>query len=231
MQAFWDSLSLLQKILYCIAIPSTLVLLIQTVLLFLGWGDGGDGLNASDTSGLDLDPPGMDFDPAGADFNSSPADGMDMLDLDLPDGNSADGSNPADFGTLRLFTLQGVIAFLCVFGWSGIALAKTALPVIVSLLIAFALGLSFMFLVALLIRSMAKLTDDGSVSLRSALGRSGSVYLTVPAKGHGHGKVNITINGQFREYDAITEATAPIPTGMPIRVTDIRGDMVLVEPE
>ena len=33
---------------------------------------------------------------------------------------TGDGSNPADFGTMQLFTLQGIMTFLCVFGWTGI---------------------------------------------------------------------------------------------------------------
>lgn len=223
MQAFWESLSLLQKILYCIAIPSTLVLILQTILLFLGMGDGGDGVNVSDTSGLDL---------AGADFDPTGAPDMGPADFDLPDGDFAgDGSNPADFGTLRLFTLQGIIAFLCVFGWSGIALVKTALPIFLSLLFSFLFGLLFMFLVAFLIRAMSKLSDDGSISVQSTLGCSGTVYLTIPPKGKGHGKINITIGGQFCEYDAITDSPVPVPTGAQIRVIDVRGDMVVVETE
>lgn len=217
MQAFWESLSLLQKFLYCIAVPSTLVLILQTVMLFFGWGENGAGINPSDTSGLDLDP-------GTADLGIGDLSGADA---DLP----ADGTGPGDFGTLRLFTLQGVIAFLCVFGWSGIAFSRTGMPSVLGLLLAASLGFLFMLLVALLIRSMAKLSDDGSVPLRMALGCSGTVYLTIPARGGGHGKVNITIGSQLHEYDAITDSSEPLPTGSRIRIIDVRGDLLLVEAE
>jgi len=218
MQAFWESLSLLQKVLYCIAVPSTLVVILQIILLFLGFGEDGAASNPSDTSGLDLD---------------TPADaGLSGADFDMADGDMVmDGSNPADFGTLRLFTLQGILAFLCVFSWSGIALSKTALPILFSLMLATLLGFLFMVLIATLIHYMSRLTDDGSVSIHSALGRSGTVYLTIPPRGAGHGKVNITIGGHFYEYDAITDSEISLPTGSHVRVVDVREDVVMVEAE
>ena len=42
MITWWTSLDLAQQIFACIAIPSTLILLIQTILLLIGLG-GGDG--------------------------------------------------------------------------------------------------------------------------------------------------------------------------------------------
>ena len=42
MIAWWNNLELATQIFYCIAIPSTLILLIQTLLLLLGIGGDGD---------------------------------------------------------------------------------------------------------------------------------------------------------------------------------------------
>ena len=134
-------------------------------------------------------------------------------------------------GTMRLFTFQGIIAFFCVFGWSGLAFTRVLASSFLSMALAIMLGFLFMFLVALLIRALSKLADDGSVSIVSTLGYSGTVYLTVPSKGNGHGKVNITIGGHFNEYDAITDSSVPLPTGSRVRIIDVRGDAVLVEPE
>ena len=55
MTAWWEGLSAMLKVLYCIAIPSTLLLVIQTILTLTGFGEGGAGANPSDTSGLDLE--------------------------------------------------------------------------------------------------------------------------------------------------------------------------------
>ena len=212
MQAFWESLSLLQKILYCIAVPSTLVLILQMVLLFLGWGEDASSFNPSDTSGLDLDTGAGDFSPDGV-------------------GSAPDGMAPGDFGTMRLFTFQGIIAFFCVFGWSGLAFTRVLASSLLSMALAIMLGFLFMFLVALLIRALSKLADDGSISIASTLGYSGTVYLTVPSRGNGHGKVKVNIGGHYNEYDAITDSSVPLPTGSRIRIIDVRGDVVLVEPE
>ena len=43
MNEWWDGLSLLLKVLYCIAFPSTLILLVQTLLSMFGFHDGGSG--------------------------------------------------------------------------------------------------------------------------------------------------------------------------------------------
>ena len=45
---WWNSLDLALQIFYCIAIPATLVLLIQTFLMFIGIGDGDADFDAPD---------------------------------------------------------------------------------------------------------------------------------------------------------------------------------------
>ena len=52
MQAWWESLTQILRILYCIAIPSTLVLLLQMLLAMMG-GHHDAGVEFSDTSGID----------------------------------------------------------------------------------------------------------------------------------------------------------------------------------
>ena len=49
---WWDSLGLVTQIFYCIAVPSTLILLIQTILMFIGFGEDADG--AGDDIGGDV---------------------------------------------------------------------------------------------------------------------------------------------------------------------------------
>lgn len=53
MFAWWNSLSVLSQVFACIAIPATLILVLQTVLLFFGIGDG-------DSADADVDPDGFD---------------------------------------------------------------------------------------------------------------------------------------------------------------------------
>ena len=51
MADWWNSLTDLQRIFACVGIPATLVLVVQTVLLLLGIGDGES----------DVDPDGIDI--------------------------------------------------------------------------------------------------------------------------------------------------------------------------
>ncbi|MBQ9975122.1 MAG: NfeD family protein [Clostridia bacterium] len=60
---WWNSLEAVTQVFYCMAIPSTLLLLIQTVMMFIGIGDDSD-FDAPDTEldgELDIDDPlGLD---------------------------------------------------------------------------------------------------------------------------------------------------------------------------
>ena len=46
---WWQSLGIAQQVFYCIAIPATLIIVIQTILLMLGMGHGSEGVEISDT--------------------------------------------------------------------------------------------------------------------------------------------------------------------------------------
>ena len=117
MNEWWDGLSLLLKVLYCIAFPSTLILLVQTLLSMFGFHDGGSGHDFSDTSGLDLD----------VDTNISGHGDVDIghCTHDIGCDHNVDGGNPADFASMRMFTLQTIVAFFTVFSWSSIVLVSS----------------------------------------------------------------------------------------------------------
>ena len=62
MAAWWQSLSALDHVLLYIAIPATLILLIQTVLLFAGGAFDSDGdAGVPDADGPDFDGHEVDF--------------------------------------------------------------------------------------------------------------------------------------------------------------------------
>ena len=100
---WWNELMLTQQIFALIAIPSSLILVIQTLMLLFGAGDN------------DMD-----------------------ADVD------ADGDIEVGDDGLALFSVRGIMAMLCVMGWSAVALLETALPHIVSMLISIVLGFATM---------------------------------------------------------------------------------------
>ncbi len=208
MLEWWNSLSIISQIFYCIAIPSTLVLLIQTILLFLGLDDDG----ADDLSG------GGDADV------SADVDGDGIFDADgteVPE----DISGLAD---LKIFTLRGIIAFFVVFGWVGVSMDSMDISYYITIPVSFACGVIMMVAIAFLLRAVMRLRNDGNIENRNAVGKSGRVYLTIPASRVGEGKVQVMIQGSYVERNAVTDETEPIPTGSEIIVIGVSGNSSLV---
>ncbi len=211
MQEWWSALSMTLRVLYCIAVPSTLLLLLQMLLTIVGGGHDG-GVDISDTSGIDM-PDTMDFD-------------IDA-DTDVPD--TIDGGNPADFGNLRLLTLQTLVTFLAVFGWVSIICISSGMPNLGGIAIGTACGLAMMFLVAKIVQASRKLVENGVLNLKNAIGETATVYLTIPPKNAGSGKITMRLQGRFGEFDAVNAGQTALPTGAQVIVTDVENDMLVVE--
>lgn len=237
---WWQSLSLLEQILLYIAVPATLILLIQTILLFVGGVAGGDADADASCDGEVLDSGVMDVGDgveldAGGDVELD-LDGGAELDADTPDADAPDDGGDPHGGAehaasgLHVLTVRGVIAFLTLFGWSGLAFCQTGMPAFLAVFLAVPVGLAGMVAIALLLREALKLQYDGTLDLRNAVGLEGSVYLTVPARRAAPGKVNVLVQSQLREFEALTDSATPIPTGAEILVTALVGeDTLLVE--
>lgn len=197
MFAWWDSLSLVSQIFACVAIPATVVLLVQTVLMLVGIGLEADGGDISVGESIDADGPEFDVD----------LDGMDAL---------------------RIFSIRGIIAFLVVFGWVGFVMDRAGVMLLITVPVAAVCGFLMMLVLALLMRTVMRLRNDGNLDTRNALGVSGRVYLTVPPARTGEGKVNVLLQGTYVERDAVTDEGEPIPTGCEIVVIGLSGQTTLV---
>ena len=202
---FWNSLSLSSQIFAIIAIPATLILLIQTVMIFMGIGDDGD------SAGDEL-----------ADDIESSDDGI------FGEDSEGDPVDAAGLDGLRILTLRGIIAFMVVFGWVGVAMDSAGISLLLTLPVAVISGFAMMVLLALLMRSVMKLRSDGNLDNRNAIGVSGKVYLTVPPSRSGSGKVNLMLQGSFVEREAVTDSTEAIPTGCEVVVIGLSGQTELV---
>ncbi len=219
---WWDSLSTVSQILACMAIPATLILVIQTVLMLIGLGSGDDADIDADAD-IDVDTEvdvGTDLD---ADGDISDV-GDGVFGDDIPDGDI----DPSGFDGLRIFSVRGIIAFFVVFGWMGIALDSANVSTYITLPVSIAAGFGMMVLIAFLFKAIMKLESNGNIDIRNALGVSGTVYLKIPANRNGHGKVNVMIQGTYCEKDAVTDSAEPLPTGSEIVVTGFSGQNTLV---
>lgn len=207
---WWNSLTTAAQVFYCVAIPSTLVLLIQTVLLLLGIGDDGGA--------DDLPDPGMD---SAGDVD---VDGDGVFDAD----GDPSPHDPAGLDGLRVFTLRGIIAFFVVFGWVGVAMDASEVALYITLPVAILCGLVTMVALAFLMRAVMRLRNDGNTDNRNAIGTAGKVYLTIPPARSGEGKVQIMLQGSYVERGAVTDEEEPIPTGCEIVVIGVSGQTDLV---
>lgn len=209
MLEWWDALSLVSQIFYCIAVPSTLILLVQTIMLFIGI----DGDGADDFSGGEID--------VSADADIS---GDGIFDAD-GEGMTDDFDGISD---LKIFTLRGIIAFFVVFGWVGISMDASDISYYITIPVAALCGVAVMVAIGLLMRAVMRLRNDGNIENRNAVGKSGTVYLTIPASRGGEGKVQLMIQGSYVERNAVTDEAEPIPTGSEIVVIGVSGNSNLV---
>lgn len=248
MSAWWESLTWLERIFAYVAFPATLLLILQTLMLLFGLGHDGDGDADGDIdAGIDLDgdgiPDGIDLDGDGIpddvpDWGGVDLDGDGIPDVvntggegvpgDLDGDGVPDGGYSALFAGLKLFTLRGVVAFLAVCGWGGLWLLRMGMHPIPAVFLGIAMGFWAMLLMALFLRVALKLQHDGTMDFRNALGKAGTVYLTVPANRKHPGKVHVVVQDQLQELDAVTDETEPLPTGTEVVVVGLSGGNTLV---
>ena len=224
MAEWWESLSSLLKVLYCIAIPSTLILLLQTIFSIAGFGHDAD-INISDTSGLDM---------GGADLDINTDIDVDVsveTDADVcPEGDADSNIHVhGDFSSLRLFTVQGIVAFFAVSGWVSIAAVSSGMPAVGAVPLGAIAGFFAMYGIAKLIQISRKLTENGTIDFRNAIGETATVYIPIPPEGEGEGKVTLTLQGRFMECNAVSCLKETLKTGTQVRVTDLNGETLVVE--
>ncbi len=182
---WWQGLSGLEKAYFIVGCVATLFLIIQIIMLLVGFSDD------------------VDFE-------------VDM------DGDMDSG--------LSLFSVKTIIAFFCVGAWAGLLCLGTEMPDWAAILISFAAGAAALIGVAFALRAVSKLQSDGNLNYANAVGKDAEVYVRIPADGSGKGKVNVYLQERYVEIDAMTKGSAEIATGSLVKITDVLGDTVIVEP-
>lgn len=206
---WWNALSTATQVFYCVAIPSTLVLLIQTVLMFIGFGSDVDG-GIEDVS------------------DGTPHDMIDAGDGVFGEDMVSDTQDLFGLEGLRIFTLRGIIAFAVVFGWVGALMDTSGVNLWVTLPVATVCGFVMMVALAFLLRAVMQLRSDGNTDNRNAVGTAGKVHLTIPPARSGEGKVHVMLQGSYVERNAVTDDAEAINTGSEIVVVGVSGQTDLV---
>ncbi len=179
----------------------------------LGQDGGGDHEISSTDSHGDADHATHDSGPHGGPQHTSP--------------NLVSSTSAALFRMLSLRTVSAALAF---FGLSGMAGESAHFPPETTLGIALAAGFAALYAVYAMLRGMRSLRAEGTVRISRAVGTEATVYLRIPAKQQGAGKIQINLQNRTMEYLAVTLGEA-IPTGATVVVTEIFGsDTVCVKP-
>lgn len=140
---------------------------------------------------------------------------------------STDMSGDSDGGPFQLFTFRNFINFLLGFGWSIISFQGAIENQFVLILLAVAIGVLLVIAVMAIFRFMSKMEQSGTIQMANAVGCKGNVYLKIPASKRGEGKVQISVQGAIREFDAITLGEE-LETGAPIKVVEVVNDNTLL---
>ena len=131
-------------------------------------------------------------------------------DLDLSSGG-ADGVGDSPAAEFRVLSLQTISAFAMGSGWMGLAALRVMdASFAVSTLIAIAAGVAVAWVLVSLLRALWRLQSSGNIPLDATLGQTGTVYIEIPPKGEGSGRVTVVVNTRRREYSAVQHGESPI---------------------
>ena len=151
--------------------------------------------------------------------------GMDStdVDVDVPDGDTL------DFGGLSMFSVRNLVNFLVGFGWGGVSFYSGISNPYLLVLVAVITGVLFVLMFFFIYKQTRKLESNGAFDIKNCEGKVADVYLRIPAKGEGRGKIQISVNGSVHELDAMSN-DGPIATGKKVRIVEIcDGSSVIVE--
>ena len=149
--------------------------------------------------------------------------GMGDTDLETGVDGGLDDASGAD-----LFTVKNIVNFFVGFGWGGVSFRDFIENDILLVLVAVVTGVAFVAIFVFIFKQMMKLESNSAVGAEACVGQTDDVYLRIPAKRSGKGKIQISINGSVREFDAITDSEEPIPTGAVVVVVELVGKSTLL---
>ncbi len=155
----------------------------------------------------------------------------DSTDFDMDVDTSMDGSDLSNIDSgANLYTFRNFVNFFLGFGWTAIILQPSVKSTAVLVIISVLVGIALVALVMYMFKWLYSMQQSGNINVyKAAVGCQGKCYLRIPGERAGEGKVQITIQGAVREYNAVTDGDE-IKTGTSVKVVEaIDGNTLLVE--
>jgi len=216
---WWNDLSFLGQVFAFFAIPMTVVMMLQFILLIIGIGfdsdiDGG----AEVDSGIDLD--------YGADNDATLGEVCSYTDKSGKEVESK--SSPP---ILRIFTIRGIVAFFALGGWAGLAALSAEVHWFWAIQIALFSGVAALLLASIVIRLALRMQTSGNLNIYNAIEQQAEVYIRIPPARSERGKVTMLLQERFVELDAMTDNSEELLPGTTVNVLALAGDdCLLVSP-
>jgi membrane-bound ClpP family serine protease len=145
-------------------------------------------------------------------------DGDGLIDADTDSGVS-------------VFTFKSITAFFAVGGWSGLLVCALVGDDIqwVSIIVAIVAGGIAMAAVVLIIRAMLKLQCNGAFQIEKLVGQKATVYVSVPPKRSGRGKITLNAQGKYVELDAVTDCEEKIAVDEQVEIIATENECTVIK--
>jgi hypothetical protein len=152
-----------------------------------------------------------------------------LMGIDADHGGGIGDELHTDSGdAFKVLSIQSIAAFMMGFGWAGLGgLRGSGWGIGASIAAGAVGGIAMVWLLAWLLRLVYDLQASGNIPMAHVIGKEGDVYLTVPARGAGLGRVRVVVDGRQRIYPAASDTDA-VETGARVRVERVSDDRTVV---
>lgn len=155
---------------------------------------------------------------------------LTFIGSDALDGVNADFDSNLDHvdAPFQLFSFRNLVNFLLGFGWTGVAFYDSISSKYLLIALATIVGIVFVVVFFFLILQIMKLTEDNTFKVENLVGKTGEVYINIPANMSGSGKVQISANGSNHELTAMTKSRETISSSNFVRVDEVQDKVLIV---
>ena len=152
--------------------------------------------------------------------------GMDShggLDVDA-DTSGADGDYP-----FQLFTFRNLVNFLLGFSWSGLVFYRSIGNLLLLAGVSTLFGCVLVAVVMWMFFQLSKMVQSGNIAIEDTIGLNASVYLVIAGHRERAGKVQLSVKGSIREYDAVTDGDTLKTGDLAVVEKVLDGNILLVK--
>ena len=136
-------------------------------------------------------------------------------------GDVHDAHGHGSTSLFGIISVRTVVAALTFFGLAGIVGLSNGVASVPTIAVSLAVGFVAMLVVHRLMRLLYSLGQDKTVRIERSVGVQATVYVPIPPKKQGVGKVQLRLQDRIVECAAMTAGPNGLPTGARVVVTNM----------